>query len=436
MQFKAYPSYRKFDDTVLNTLPETWGNKPFWSVFTKSEIANQINEQLLSVYLDKGVILYSDGGGLVHKPAESLEKYQLVDVNDFVMNNQQAWRGSVGVSSYKGIVSPAYLIFKPKKDLNPQFLKYQLRDKYIIDQFMISSLSVGTIQRQIKNHLLRKIEIPIPSISEQTQIATFLDHETAKIDNLIAKQEKLIELLEEQRKSVISHAVTKGLDPNVPMKDSGIEWLGEIPKHWKILKFNRVVNKIADIDHYMPDSVDNGYPYLMTGDLQDKISSVDFSNCKKVSDVDYIHLSKKVKNEKGDLILARYATIGTVSYVDIKKDFLVSYSCVTIKPNVNIVNGEFLYFYIKSQTFSNFCRNYINTNTQGNLGIDSLKRVSLLLPSLTEQSDIVNLIKSENLKFDNLIAKQKDLIEKLKEYRASVISHAVTGKIDIRGLVA
>ena len=133
------------------------------------------------------------------------------------MNNQQAWRGSVGVSSYKGIVSPAYLIFKPKKDLNPQFLKYQLRDKYIIDQFMISSLSVGTIQRQIKNHLLRKIEIPIPSISEQTQIATFLDHETAKIDNLIAKQEKIIELLEEQRKSVISHAVTKGLVRYSPM---------------------------------------------------------------------------------------------------------------------------------------------------------------------------------------------------------------------------
>ena len=249
MQFKAYPSYRKFDDTVLNTLPETWGNKPFWSVFTKSEIANQINEQLLSVYLDKGVILYSDGGGLVHKPAESLEKYQLVDVNDFVMNNQQAWRGSVGVSSYKGIVSPAYLIFKPKKDLNPQFLKYQLRDKYIIDQFMISSLSVGTIQRQIKNHLLRKIEIPIPSISEQTQIATFLDHETAKIDNLIAKQEKLIELLEEQRKSVISHAVTKGLDPNVPMKDSGIEWLGEIPKHWNISKLRYYLDGIKDGTH-------------------------------------------------------------------------------------------------------------------------------------------------------------------------------------------
>jgi type I restriction enzyme, S subunit len=94
MEFQQYPSYKKFNDGVLNSLPQSWNNKPFWAVFKKSEITNKVNEQLLSVYLDRGVILYSDGGGLVHKPAESLEKYQLVHVDDFVMNNQQAWRGA------------------------------------------------------------------------------------------------------------------------------------------------------------------------------------------------------------------------------------------------------------------------------------------------------------------------------------------------------
>ena len=148
---------------------------------------------MLSVYLDRGVILHSEGGGMVHKPAENLEKYQLVEVNDFVMNNQQAWRGSVGVSPHQGIVSPAYLIFKPNKELNPQFSKYQLRDKYIIDQFMISSLSVGTIQRQIKNHLLRVIQVPTPPLNDQQKIVSFLDTETTRIDKLISKQEKLIQ---------------------------------------------------------------------------------------------------------------------------------------------------------------------------------------------------------------------------------------------------
>ena len=196
----------------LGEVPEHWDVYPFWHLFKQKEITNKTKEKLLSVYLDRGVILHSEGGGMVHKPAESLEKYQLVEVNDFVMNNQQAWRGSVGVSPHQGIVSPAYLIFKPNKELNPQFSKYQLRDKYIIDQFMISSLSVGTIQRQIKNHLLRVIQVPTPPLNDQQKIVSFLDTETTRIDKLISKQEKLIQKLKEYRSSIISHAVTGKID--------------------------------------------------------------------------------------------------------------------------------------------------------------------------------------------------------------------------------
>lgn len=196
----------------LGEVPEHWDVYPFWHLFKQKEITNKTKEKLLSVYLDRGVILHSEGGGMVHKPAENLEKYQLVEVNDFVMNNQQAWRGSVGVSPHQGIVSPAYLIFKPNKELNPQFSKYQLRDKYIIDQFMISSLSVGTIQRQIKNHLLRVIQVPTPPLNDQQKIVSFLDTETTRIDKLISKQEKLIQKLKEYRSSIISHAVTGKID--------------------------------------------------------------------------------------------------------------------------------------------------------------------------------------------------------------------------------
>ena len=235
MQFKQYPSYKNSGVEWLGDVPDEWDIYPFWHLFNRKEITNKTQEQLLSVYLDRGVILHSEGGGMVHKPADNLEKYQLVEVNDFVMNNQQAWRGSVGVSPYKGIVSPAYLIFSfNKKICAPKFFKYFLRDKGVVDQFMIASMSVGTIQRQVKWHLLKTIQLSIPSLIEQNTIANFLDTETARIDNLIAKQEKLIELLEEQRKSIISHAVTKGLNPNAPMKDSGVEWLGEVPEHWEV----------------------------------------------------------------------------------------------------------------------------------------------------------------------------------------------------------
>ena len=215
MQFKQYPSYKNSGVEWLGDVPDEWDIYPFWHLFNRKEITNKSQEQLLSVYLDRGVILHSEGGGMVHKPADNLEKYQLVEVNDFVMNNQQAWRGSVGVSPYKGIVSPAYLIFSfNKKICAPKFFKYFLRDKGVVDQFMIASMSVGTIQRQVKWHLLKTIQLSIPSLIEQNTIANFLDTETARIDNLISKQEKLIELLEVQRKSVITEAGTKGLNPN------------------------------------------------------------------------------------------------------------------------------------------------------------------------------------------------------------------------------
>ena len=350
------------------------------------------------------------------------------------MNNQQAWRGSVGVSSYKGIVSPAYLIFKPKKDLNPQFLKYQLRDKYIIDQFMISSLSVGTIQRQIKNHLLRKIEIPIPSISEQTQIATFLDHETAKIDNLIAKQEKLIELLEEQRKSVISHAVTKGLDPNVPMKDSGIEWLGEIPKHWNISKLRYYLDGIKDGTHGTHVSTIEG-KLLLSGKNIKNGKLVINENERKISLEDHQKITANGFPKKGDLLINVVGTIGQSCIYELDTPISFQRSVCFLRAN-NKLEPNFLQRLLESNLSQNQLKILTNKSTIGGVYMGDLVELIIPIISIKEQKKITDYLDKEIQEIVNCIDKQKQLIEKLKEYRASVISHAVTGKIDIRELVA
>jgi type I restriction enzyme, S subunit len=412
-------------------LPQSWNNKPFWAVFKKSEITNKVNEQLLSVYLDRGVILYSDGGGLVHKPAESLEKYQLVHVDDFVMNNQQAWRGSVGISPYQGIVSPAYLIFKPNKELNPQFLKYQLRDKYFIDQFMISSLSVGTIQRQIKNHLLRAIQIPIPSQEEQQKIAAFLDTETTRIDNLISKQEKLIKLLEEQRKSIISHVVTKGLNPNVPMKDSGVDWLGDVPEHWKIGKIKRWFNTLSggtpDSNNYVRYYKDGTHPWLRTTDLNNGVltsfeigitdEAIKESSCKYVPE--------------NSVLIAMYGGDGTIGKNALLRfKSTINQALCALIPNTHF-NPEYTFFYIQ------FYRPYWMVNAMGgrkdpNINQQQIQDAYFLQPPIAEQNKIVDFLKKEHSRIDIFVLKQNKLIEKLKEYRSSIISHAVTGKIDVR----
>ena len=291
---------------------------------------------------------------------------------------------------------------------------------------------MGT-QLNLNTDTVGDIKVALPkSIEDIQNIINFLDHETAQIDTLIAKQEKLIELLKEKRQAVISHAVTKGLNPDVTMKDSGVEWLGRVPEHWEILKFDYAINTVSDIDHYMPSSVDVGIPYIMTGDLKDFVSDIDFESCKQVAYSDYQKLSRKIKTTKDDIIFARYATIGTLSYVDIDKEFLVSYSCVTIKSNSNRTTGKYLSYYLKSQAFLQAIQQQINSNTQGNVGVDSLRNVKIILPLLSEQENIIEFLQAELIKIDNLINKAESAIQLMQERRTALISSAVTGKIDVR----
>ena len=413
MQFKQYPSYKPSGVEWLGDVPDEWDIYPFWHLFNRKEITNKTQEQLLSVYLDRGVILHSEGGGMVHKPADNLEKYQLVEVNDFVMNNQQAWRGSVGVSPYKGIVSPAYLIFSfNKKICAPKFFKYFLRDKGVVDQFMIASMSVGTIQRQVKWHLLKTIQLSIPSLIEQNTIANFLDTETARIDNLIAKQEKLIELLEEQRKSIISHAVSKGLNPNAPMKDSGVEWLGDVPEHWEVIS-------IKFLAHC---SSGQGINSLEVLDIAD-----DKNSFPVIGGNGMMGWTSKSNYKEPVLSIGRVGALcGNVHLINYPS--WISDNSLILKVYSKKVNLEILQYILLSRNLNNLA----SKSAQPLITGTQVKNEKITLPPPNEQSQILQYIIQNQSRINNLIAKQKTLIEKLKEYRASIISHAVTGKIDVR----
>ena len=438
MQFKQYPSYKNSGVEWLGDVPDEWDIYPFWHLFNRKEITNKTQEQLLSVYLDRGVILHSEGGGMVHKPADNLEKYQLVEVNDFVMNNQQAWRGSVGVSPYKGIVSPAYLIFSfNKKICAPKFFKYFLRDKGVVDQFMIASMSVGTIQRQVKWHLLKTIQLSIPSLIEQNTIANFLDTETARIDNLIAKQEKLIELLEEQRKSIISHAVTKGLNPNAPMKDSGVEWLGDVPEHWTVLKNRHIFNFSKGLSITKENLQESGIPCVSYGEVHSKFGfefNPEINDMKFVSE-EYLKTSKNCLLNSGDFIFADtsedFEGSGNFSYLNSNSQVFAGYHTVIARLKSKQKPRFFAYIFD-----SNAHRKQIQTQVKGikvfSITQGILKDIYSWLPPVHEQDLIVEYLDNECKKISLLKAKQIELIEKLKAYRSSIISHAVTGKIDVR----
>ncbi|QHI08712.1 restriction endonuclease subunit S [Acinetobacter haemolyticus] len=434
MEFKQYPSYKNSGVEWLGDVPDEWDIYPFWHLFNRKEITNKTQEQLLSVYLDRGVILHSEGGGMVHKPADNLEKYQLVEVNDFVMNNQQAWRGSVGVSPYKGIVSPAYLIFSfNKKICAPKFFKYFLRDKGVVDQFMIASMSVGTIQRQVKWHLLKTIQLSIPSLIEQNTIANFLDTETARIDNLISKQEKLIELLEEQRKSIISHAVTKGLNPNAPMKDSGVEWLGDVPEHWMTPSSKHLLEiPITDGPHETPNFVDDGVPFISAEAISKGKIDFDKKRGYITPELNAIY-SKKYSPKIEDIYMVKSgATTGKVAMVETTEEFNIWSPLAVFRCNKNKVLPKFLLAVFNSSHFYDALVLNWSYGTQQNIGMGVLSNIEIPCPPLKEQAEIIQHLDAQNTKFDKLISTQSQLIEKLKEYRSSIISHAVTGKIEVR----
>lgn len=286
----------------------------------------------------------------------------------------------------------------------------------------------GNVLKILNTQQQSYIPCVIPLLNEQQLIAHYLDDRCFKIDAIIAEAKASIEEYKELKQAVIYEAVTKGLDKNVEMKDSGVEWVGTLPSHWNYRKLRYSINDIGDIDHYMPESVTNGIPYIMTGDLKNRVSEIDFDKCKHVSRNDYEKLSTKIKAEKGDIIFARYATIGALCYVDIDADFLVSYSCVIIKPNSKSIDSHFLEYYLQSSSFIEEAKRYANSNVQANIGKESMFQVKIALPSLDEQKKIVDFLDFKITCLDNLINEKQNLIEDLEAYKKSLIYEVVTGK--------
>jgi type I restriction enzyme S subunit len=193
-------------------VPESWRVEPFWSVAPEVSISDQHGKELLSVYLNRGVIRYSESAGQVHKPSLDLSGYQLVRPGDLVLNNQQAWRGSVGVSRYEGIVSPAYVVCSLGERFDLEYANMLFRSPAMVSQFEMSSRGVGSIQRQLHRQTLRVMKVPIPPIEEQVQIATRLVAATKGLDLAIRSLETEIALLKDYRIRLISDVVTGELD--------------------------------------------------------------------------------------------------------------------------------------------------------------------------------------------------------------------------------
>lgn len=424
---KKYDTYKNSGIEWIGKIPQVWNVLPHKYIMSKvKNICEKYDgEDIISLTM-KGVIK-RDLDNPMGKMPLTFDGYQRIETGNLLLClfDIDVTPRCVGLIKDDGLTSPAYSQFKFLGQDCPQYYTYLLT--MIDDDKCFLHLAKNLRSSLTENNFGAILTIQ-PPLDEQQQIADYLDKKSGEIDRVIETEKLVIEKLKEYKQSIITEAVTKGLDKSVPLKDSGIEWIGKIPQHWEIIKLKKTISLIADIDHYMPDTTDTGYSYLMTGDLKDIASKIDFENCKHISDSDYKDLSKKIHPVLDDVIFARYATIGTVCYVDIQKDFLVSYSCLTIRPNSEKLFGKFLYYYLISDTFKIEVSQYINSNTQSNVGLDSLQKVYIVLPNKTEQQQIAEYLDKKCSEIDKAIANKEQVIEKFTEYKKSLIYECVTGK--------
>jgi type I restriction enzyme, S subunit len=446
MSFPRYPDYKATGLEWLPVVPTGWEIrrlKQFCTVFPSNVDKKSIEGEAQVKLCNYTDVYYNDSISAEMEfmdataPEEQVKKFAL-RAGDVIITKDSETADDIAIAAYvpktlPGVICGYHLsMLRPRSDVNGLYVKRVFDSIYAKSLFAVRAN--GLTRVGLSQYAVDNVELPLPPSHEQLAIATFLDHETAKIDALIAEQQRLIELLQEKRQAVISHAVTKGLNPDAPMKDSGMEWLGEVPEHWEVSGLGHILKGIGDVDHYMPSTVAEGVPYLMTGDLQELTSQIDFNECKQVSHEEYEKLSRKIKTDNGDVIMARYATIGTVAYVDVEQDLLVSYSCVTIKPNIDRTCGMFLFFCLKSESFAQGMRHKINANTQENVGIGDLKKVKVAIPPLNEQQQITEHLQSAISEMSDVIQASKNTVRLLQERRSALISAAVTGQIDVRGL--
>lgn len=272
----------------------------------------------------------------------------------------------------------------------------------------------------------------LPSLPEQNQIAAFLDHETAKIDALIAKQQRLIALLDEKRQAVISHAVTKGLNPDAPLHPSGIDWLGDVPAHWICIQLGKLCTKVSDGPHFSPTYIDEGVPFLSARNV--KVDRWSLDDVKFISEKDCNEFDQRVIPEVGDVLYTKGGTTGVARVVDLTERFQVWVHIAVLKIKPQLIDPYFLAFALNSTGCYEQSQMLTRGATNNDLGLTRMIKIWLVLPSLNEQKVIIEFLKKETSRFDKIINEAKRTVNLLKERRTALISAAVTGKIDVRDL--
>ena len=428
---EPYAEYKESGQKWLGQVPRQWTSFPLCRIATPKSECGRTDLELLSVYLHRGVIRYADSGGQVHKPSLDLSKYQVVAPGDFVLNNQQAWRGSIGVSKFQGIISPAYVVLKLSPNLNPDYANYLFRSPAMVAQFVTASRGVGDIQRNLFYPDLRNSIAIVPPPDEQAAIVRFLDHANRKIDGFIRAKRKLIGLLNEQKQAIIHRAVTRGLDPDVKLRPSGIPWLGDIPKHWEV---TRIKYLLREVDNRSSMGKEPLLSMRMHHGLV--VFAEHFTRPPQAATL----VGFKIVRPRQFVVNRMQAGNGVIfpSCLDITG--LVSPDYAVFDPIAD-VNVDYLGELFRTGALRVKFRSEskgLGTGTSGFMRLynDRFGAIHIALPPRKEQDEILKGIGEQSADINTAIARTEREIALMQEYRTRLTSDIVTGKLDVREAAA
>jgi type I restriction enzyme S subunit len=439
MSFPRYAAYKPSGVEWLGEVPEHWEVKRMASLY--SEVVEAGNEDLpvLSVSIHHGVSdseLSEEEMDRKVVRSDDRSKYKRVAPGDLVYNMMRAWQGAFGSVVVEGMVSPAYVVARPKTTLPTEWIEYLLRTEFAVNEIKRFSRGITDFRLRLYWDEFKNLRICSPPAEERASILRFLDRETAKIDALIAEQQRLIELLQEKRQAVISHAVTKGLNPDAPMKDSGVEWLGEVPEHWEVSNIGLSTERITyGFTNPMPTE-DIG-PYMLTANDIDN-GSVRFETCRRTSESSFFsELTDKSRPVNGDVLLTKDGTLGRVAlYAQQDEPACINQSVALLRANSRVCSGEFLATALSSASYQEKMLFDAGGTTIKHIYISRLSKMKLVLPSMHEQDEILASIRNKTRPYELLVADSQRSLLLLQERRSALISAAVTGQIDVRGLVS
>lgn len=438
MSFPRYPEYKDSGVEWLGAIPAHWECVRIATLFREVNESGNDDLPILSVSIHDGVSdkeLDADETERKVSRSDDRSKYKSVAPGDLTYNMMRAWQGGFGTVAVHGMVSPAYVVARPTREFSTSNVEMLLRTPMAVSEMKRHSRGITDFRLRLYWEDFKCIGVALPPRSEQLNIATFLGQETAKIDALVAEQEKLIALLKEKRQAVISHSVTKGLDTKSPKKDSGIEWLGEIPAPWDCVPMKYLVRLQS-----------GGTPSKERRDYWD--GDVSWASAKDMK-VDCLfdtedHITEYAVEDGAAALVPSGAVVVVVRGMILARTFPVALTMRDMAINQDLkavrcgerLRPEFLAWYLRGTSDESLCRLDEAGHGTKALRMDAWTSLELALPPLEEQTAIVEFISDATKRFDNLIAEADSAIGLLKERRSALISATVTGKIDVRGLVA